>query len=184
MQVPAVRKQLLELHAMDFTVQQISLEAELQMNVSMPVSSTATTAIAESPGPQHAVSQAPSRLSCPSLPPSTQPETAPSTYTASLSSTKPASERAPHRQSTSRLRLPALPPGTARSPRIAAEYSGLGASGVPAKAPEAGLGGFKVPPGFVSSGDLEEDIQQLLEMDSEVLHPAAVHAVAAVAVLP
>ena len=119
---------------MEFLIQQISLEAELQMNVH--------------------------------------------THTPSVKSTKPASERASHRQSTSRLRLPALPPGTARSPRILAGYSGLDAPELPAKVAQPGLGGFQVPPGFVSSGDLEEDIQQLLEMDGEVLHPAS-HAVAA-----
>ena len=180
---------------MSFIIQQVSLEAELQMNVSEPVSSTPTTAPTNSSGFHSAAAQ-PS--SCPArtlgLLHNSQPDAAADTVPASTLEPRP--QRASYRSSSSRLRLPALPPGSARSPRISARYPGLQASGGaakavepsgsarsprisarypglqasggPAKAVDPSSGGLKLPAGFVSTGDLEEDTQQLLEMDSEV----------------
>lgn len=152
---------------MSFLIQQVSLEAELQMNVSEPVSSTPTTAPTNSSGFHSAAAQ-PS--SCPArtfgLLQSSQPDAAADKVP--TSSLEPRPQRASYRSSSSRLRLPALPPGSARSPRISARYPGLQASGGAAKEVEPSSGGLTLPAGFVSTGDLEEDTQQLLEMDSEV----------------
>ena len=169
MQSPAVRQQLLHLHAMDFLIQQVSLEAELQMNVSVPLSSTATTAPTDSPGLQSASAQ-PSSCSVrtSALRQTSQPDAAPGIHNATVSSMEAQPQRASYRSSSSRLRLPALPPVSARSPRISARYPGLPANGVAPKVAQPSLDGLRMPAGFVSTGDLEEDTQQLLEMDSQV----------------
>lgn len=166
MQSPAVRQQLLDLHAMDFLIQQVSLEADLQMNVSLPVSppATTTTGPIETSGLHHATAQ-PS--SCPSG--SLQSSRLPGVPEASA---EPPPSNPSYRRSSSRLRLPALPPGTARSPTISARYPGLQANGGAAfRLGELALGRVNLPAGFVSTGDLEEDTQQLLEMESEVHTP-------------
>lgn len=168
-QIPAVRQQLLELNAMSFLIQQVGLEAELQMTVSEPLSST-TTAAPTTASESHDAAAQPS--SCPagtsgSLH-NSQPDAAAGKHKVPISSSQPHSQRASYRSSTSRLRLPALPPGSARSPRISARYPGLDASGGAAKAVEPSWGGLQLPAGFLSAGDLEEDTQQLLEMGSEV----------------
>lgn len=166
MQSPAVRQQLLHLHAMDFLIQQVSLEAELQMNVSVPLSSTGPT---DSPG-LHSASAQPSSCSVhtSALRQTSQPDAAPGIHNATVSSMEAQPQRASYRSSSSRLRLPALPPVSARSPRISARYPGLPANGVAPKVAQPSLDGLRMPAGFVSTGDLEEDTQQLLEMDSEV----------------
>lgn len=185
MQMPAVRQQLVELNLMSFLIQQVSLEAELQMTVSMPVSSTPTTAPPSSSGLRSVTAQ-PS--SCPArtsgLLHTSQPDAIPGDQKVSVGTLERESQGASYRRSSSRLRLPALPPGSARSPRvsvrgpggatkaiepsgsapsprISARYSGGSAT---AKA----AAGLKLPASFVSTGDLEEDTQRLLEMESEV----------------
>lgn len=193
MQIAAVRQQLLELNLMSFLIQQVSLEAELQMNTSMPVSSTPTTAPTSSSG-FHSVAAQPS--SCPArtsgLVLTSQPDAVTAVHNVPVGSLQPQSQGALHRKSSSRLRLPALPPGSARSlrgsargprarggaaqavgpsgsapsPRISARYSGGTAMATAAEEPS--WGGLKLPAGFVSTGDLEEDTQRLLEMESEV----------------
>lgn len=194
MQIPAVRQQLLELNFMSFLVQQVSLEAGLQMNVSMPVSSTPTTAPTSASG-VHSVAAQPS--SCPActsgLLHTSQPEAVTGVHKVPVGSLEPQSQRASYR--SSRLRLPALPPGSARSPRvsarglqarvgaakavepsgsapsprISARYNSSGGTVTTKAADEPpSRGGLNLPAGFVSTGDLEEDTQRLLEMESEV----------------
>ena len=176
-QIPAVRQQLLELNAMSFLIQQLSLESKLQMNVSVPVSSTPTTAPTNASGFHDAAAQ-PS--SCPARPSGLlQPDAPAGIHKVPASSLEPESHRTSFRSLSSRLRLPALPPGSARSPRISARYPGLQAGSGAAKAVEpsgsapspiisARSPGLQLPAGFVSTGDLEEDTQQLLDMGSEV----------------
>lgn len=182
---------------MTFLIKQVSLEAELQLNVSMPVSSTPSTAPTNASGLHNAAAQPSSSPACTSdLLHSSQLDAAAGIHKAPASSLEPHPQRASYRSSSSRLRLPALPPGSARSPRISARYPGLhvggGAahavepsgsarsprtsarypgldtSGGAAKEVEPASGRMQLPAGFVSTGDLEEDTQQLLEMGSEV----------------
>lgn len=172
MQSPAVRQQLLDLRAMDFLIQQVSLEADLHMNVSLPVSPPATTTT----GPTeisglHSAAVQPS--SCPSRPSgSLESSRLPTIPGVPEATAEPPPWTTSYRRSSSRLRLPALPPGTARSPRISARYPGLQANGSAAsRVGEPALGRVNMSAGFVSTGDLEEDTQQLLEMESEVHTP-------------
>lgn len=170
MQGPAARQQLYDLRAMDFLIQQVSLEAELHMVVSLPVSSTPTTAPIETSGLHSAAAQP---TSCPFRTPgllqSSRQATAPGVPQATVGSLGPQPPKASYRSPSSRLRLPALAPGSARSPRISARYLGLQANGDAFKGAELPpLDRVTMPAGFVSTGDLEEDTQQLLEMDSEV----------------
>jgi len=74
---------------------------------------------------------------------------------------------------SSRLRLPSLPPNSTRSPKISAGHPELDSGVASVKAAEAGSVRQKLPQDFVSKGDLEEDMQQLLEMDSQVNHTCA-----------
>ena len=171
LQSPAVRQQLLDLHAMDFLIQQVSLEADLHMNVSLPVSSPATTTAPTETSRLLSAAAQPSL--CPSRPSgflqTSRPASTPGVADATA---EPPQSNTSYRRSSSRLRLPALPPGTARSPRISARYQGLQANGGTAsRVAEPALGGANMPAGFVSTGDLEEDTQQLLEMESEVYIP-------------
>lgn len=149
---------------MTFLIQQVSLEAELQLNVSLPVSSTPTTAPTNASGLHNAAAQPSSR---PARTSGLLPDAA-AGHKVLASNLEPHSQRASYRSSSSRLRLPALLPGSARSPRISASCHGLQAAGGAAKAVEPSAGGLQLPAGFVCTGDLEEDTQQLLEMVSEV----------------
>ena len=192
MQSPAVQQQLLDMHAMDFLTQQVSLEAEVQMGTSLPVSSTATApptnSLRQQPTPVPALALTSPTSSLPARPlaelelgaqssssmsQSTVQDLASGVQNKPLSSLEPDSQNRSYRKSTSRLRLPALPPGTARSLLISARFPGPDASGALSGEADSTATGYKVPPGFVSTGDLEEDAQQLLELESEVWQPPA-----------
>lgn len=157
MQVQAVRQELYELQLMDFLLRAISLEADLHLTTAVSLSSNIPSA--DSPAPQRTGQSA---TSC----------ARPAAVDASVSTPAPASYSAPQkasfRKSSSRLRLPSLPPDSSRSPKISARYSGAGSSLVSTRAAEPDTDRQRLPLGFVSQGDLEEDMQQLLEMGSQV----------------
>ncbi|KAA6425220.1 MAG: dual specificity catalytic domain containing, partial [Trebouxia sp. A1-2] len=145
-----VRQHLYELCVMDFLIRNIGLEAELHLATAVPLSSTVTSA--DSPAP-----------------PSTDPIGATTAMTpASLSHSRyDMSHKESFGKLSSILRLPSLPPNSTRSPKISAGHPGQDSGLALAKAAKAGSARQKLPPHFVSKGDLEEDMQQLLEMDSQ-----------------
>ncbi|DBB02952.1 TPA: hypothetical protein ACH3X1_013548 [Trebouxia sp. C0004] len=145
-----VRQHLYELCVMDFLIKKIGLEAEMNLTTAVPLSSTVTST--DSPAP-----------------PSTDTVAATTAMTASLlnSSRYDMSHKESFGKLSSRLRLPSLPPNSTRSPRISAGHHMLDSSLALLKAAEAGSVRQTFPPDFVSKGDLEEDMQQLLEMDSQ-----------------
>lgn len=151
MQAEVVRQHLYELCVMDFLIRNIGLEAELHLATAVPLSSTVTSA--DSPAP-----------------PSTDPIGATTAMTpASLSHSRyDMSHKESFGKLSSILRLPSLPPNSTRSPKISAGHPGQDSGLALAKAAKAGSARQKLPPHFVSKGDLEEDMQQLLEMDSQV----------------
>ncbi len=136
---------------MDFLIGNISLEAELNLATAVPLSSTVTSAASPA---------APSTDPIAATPAMTPSSFNPSRYDMS--------HKEPFEKLSSRLQLPALPPNSARSPKIAAGHPGLDSGLALVKPAEAGSARQKLPPDFVSKGDLEEDMQQLLEMDSQV----------------
>ena len=150
-QAEIVRQHLYELRVMDLLIRNIGLEAELNLATAVPLSSTVTSA--------H-----------PPAPPSIDPIAATTAMTPS--SLSHIGYEMSHKESfgklSSRLRLPSLPPNSTRSPKISAGHPGLDSGLALVKAAEAGSARQKLPPDFVSKGDLEEDMQQLLEMDSQV----------------
>ena len=151
MQVEVVRQHLYELRVMDFLIRNIGLEAELNLATAVPLSSTVTSAASPAP-------------------PSTDPNAAMTAMTpSSLSPSRyDMSHKEPFGKLSSRLRLPSLPPNSTRSPKISAGHPRLDSGPALVKPAEAGSARQKLPPDFVSKGDLEEDMQQLLEMDSQV----------------
>ncbi len=151
MQVEVVRQHLYELRIMDFLIRNIGLEAELNLATAVPLSSTVTSAASPAP-------------------PSTDPNAAMTAMTpSSLSPSRyDMSHKEPVGKLSSRLRLPSLPPNSTRSPKISAGQPWLDSGLALVKTAEAGSARQKLPPDFVSKGDLEEDMQQLLEMDSQV----------------
>lgn len=69
---------------------------------------------------------------------------------------------------SSRLRLPSLPSDSIRSPKISAGYPDKGPGLGSARQLGFEVDDHKMPPGFVSSGDLQEDMHLLADFDSEV----------------
>lgn len=149
MQAEVVRQHLYGLGVMDFLIRNINLEAELNLATAVPLSSFVTS---------------------PDSAPNTDSIAATTAMTASLLS--PSRYDMSHKESfgklSSRLRLPSLPPNSTRSPKISAGHPELDSGVASVKAAEAGSVRQKLPQDFVSKGDLEEDMQQLLEMDSQV----------------
>jgi len=148
-QAEVVRQHLYGLGVMDFLIRNINLEAELNLATAVPLSSFVTS---------------------PDSAPNTDSIAATTAMTASLLS--PSRYDMSHKESfgklSSRLRLPSLPPNSTRSPKISAGHPRLDSGPALVKPAEAGSARQKLPPDFVSKGDLEEDMQQLLEMDSQV----------------
>ena len=151
MQAKVVRQRLYELRVMDFLMRNINLEAELDLATAVPLSSTVTSVASPAP-------------------PSTDPIAATTATTpSSLSHSRyDMSHKESYGKLSSRLRLPSLPPNSTRSPKISAGHPGLDSGLALVKTAEAGSARQRFPPDFVSKGDLEEDMQQLLEMDSQV----------------
>ena len=165
-QAPAVRQGLFELHVMDFLLHEISLDAELQLAMAVPLSSTAASAASpapRSPGPTAVMSAMDTKASSPQSP-GMHASLIMAESDAASSRLDATSHKASFRKSSSRIRLPALPPDSTRSPKISARHPSQG----PGRPFEAGPASPKLPPGFVSTGDLEEDMQQLMGIESQV----------------
>ena len=159
-QASSVRQHLYELHIMDFLIRAISLEAELQLSTAVPLSSTATSAdLPQSAG--HCA--APSALAAKASPLSPMTQT-----DAALVRLDSASQKPTFSKLSSRLRLPSLPSDSIRSPKISAGYPDKGPGLGSARQLGFEMDDHKMPPGFVSSGDLQEDMHLLAALESEV----------------
>ena len=160
---------------MDFLMQEIGLEAELQLGTSVPISSKATTAELPAPPSTGHISVQTPTASTP-LKTAVSPASAPGTGTGTSDQLDSVLQKASARKSSSRIRLPALSQEATSSPRISARFparDGYAASArdgyaSSARSVLAGPVDQLLPDGFVASGDLEEDAQRLMDMESEV----------------
>lgn len=155
MQAPHVQKQLLEQNVVGSLLQEISQMAEVQ-----------PTGYREHLQSEGSASRLAGALHIPGRIAGSKP---------SIKRTSTASQQ----QINDSPHIPALFPSAA----LAAIRTGGGAveardhkglTGATGAAPtsQGMFGDLKVPPGFVSSGDLEEDLDRLMELESQVCHPA------------